>query len=156
MTIERTTEINGFIYSTDRHRLDIEFIYRFLSERSYWAQSIPKAVVSKAIENSFCFGIFHREKQVGFARIVTDYATFGYLADVFVDEEFRGQSLSKNLMNFIFSFEEVKKFRRMILVTSDAHTLYARHEFKALAFPDRYMELHRPNIYKVNVPESTV
>jgi GNAT superfamily N-acetyltransferase len=148
MSLHATATVDGFVYSTEKERLDLDFIHTYLSERSYWAQGIPPAVTAKAIENSCCFGVYRDGKQVGFARIVTDYATFGYLADVFIAENFRGQALSKNLMDFIFSFEEIKKFRRMILVTKDAHTLYARHGFKGLAFPDRFMELHRPDIYK--------
>jgi GNAT superfamily N-acetyltransferase len=148
MSLQKTAIIEGFVYSTEKDRLDLDYIHSYLSERSYWAQGIPREVTVRSIENSFCVAVYHDEKQVGFARLVTDYATFGYLADVFIDENFRGRSLSKNLMDFIFSFEEIAKFRRLTLVTRDAHTLYARYGFEALAFPDRYMELHRPNIYK--------
>ena len=145
---KKTIERDGFIYSSDINRLDLDFLHAFLTERSYWAQGISKALVAKAIQNSFCFGVYEADRQVGFARLVTDYATFAYLADVCIDEAFRGRSLSKKLMDFIFSFDEVKAFRRMILVTRDAHTLYTRYGFTSLATPEKYMELHRPDMYK--------
>lgn len=144
----KSIHLDGFDYSSDKTLLDIDYVHSFLSERTYWAAGISKEVVARAIENSLCFGIYANGKQVGFARVVTDYATFGYLADVFVDESYRGKGLSKKLMDFVFGFEEIKNFRRVVLVTRDAHTLYSRHGFKALATPEFYMELHRPDIYK--------
>ncbi|RAV99477.1 N-acetyltransferase [Pseudochryseolinea flava] len=144
-------ESGEFTYSTDKSLLDVDYIHAFLSQRSYWAKGIPKEVVVRSIENSLSFGVYHHQKQVGFARVVTDYATFGYLADVFIDEGYRGKGLSKSLMEFVFGLEELKGLRRMVLVTSDAHTLYSRHGFKALAVADRFMELHRPNVYSAPV-----
>jgi GNAT superfamily N-acetyltransferase len=95
-------------------------------------------------------GIYKESKQIGFARVITDFSTFAYLADVFVDEAFRGRGVSKKLMNFIFSFEEFGKLRRFILATSDAHGLYSQFGFRALKSPDRFMEIHQPDIYKKN------
>lgn len=134
--------------STDKSKLDIAYIHNFVSTQSYWAQGIPLSFVERSVQNSFCFGVYHQQRQVGFARVVTDYATFGYLADVFIDPDYRGKGLSKKLMAFIFSREELKNLRRMILLTRDAHTLYSQYGFKSLASPDRFMELHRPDIYK--------
>jgi len=148
MELNHEKNINEFRFSTDKKLLDINYIHRFLSERSYWAEGIPIDFVRRSIENSLCVGIYQNTKQVGFARLVTDFATFGYLADVFVDETFRGKGLSKQLMEFIFSFEELKFFRRMILATKDAHGLYSRYGFTLLKNPDRFMERAQPGIYK--------
>lgn len=148
MKLLKEKTVDGITYSTDKDKLDLEYIHRFISERSYWGTGIPVPLMKRAIENSLCFGVYDHDRQVGFARVVTDYATFGYLADVFIDEAYRGKGLSKKLVEFIFSIEEISMFRRMILVTRDAHGLYQRYGFKSLANPDRYMELHRPDVYK--------
>ena len=139
---------NGFHFSTDKALLNLPYIHAFLSERSYWAPGIPLDIVRRSVENSLCVGIYENKKQVGFARLVTDLATFGYLADVFIDEAYRGKGLSKALVAFIFSFEELKFFRRFILATKDAHGLYAQYGFNVLKNPDRFMEIARPDIYK--------
>src|SRR5690349_5197249 len=128
--------IDDYLFSTDRTKLNLEYIHDFASRQSYWAQNIPFETVKRAIENSLCFGIYKDGKQVGFARLVTDYATFGYLADVFVDSDFRGYGLSKKLMEFIQRIDVLKSLRRMVLVTRDAHDLYSRYGFKPLATPD--------------------
>jgi GNAT superfamily N-acetyltransferase len=146
------TTVNGFTYSTDKTRLDIGFIHQYLSERSYWAQGIPREVVVRGIENAMCFGVYDSSRQVGFARVITDYATFGYLADVFIDEAYRGRGLSKTLVGIIMEAEVLSGLRRMILVTRDAHTLYRRFDFNPLKNPEGYMELHRPDIYKKSTP----
>ena len=140
--------VNGFCFSTDKAKLDIPYIHHFLSQKSYWAIGIPLDIVKRSIENSLSFGIYLENRQVGFARVITDLATFGYLADVFVDEEYLGKGISKDLMQFIFSLTELKPFRRMILATRDAHGLYTKYGFKPLAAPDRFMELHNPDVYK--------
>lgn len=137
-----------FQFSTDKKLLDVNYIHSFLSSKSYWAEGIPITLVNRSIENSLCIGVFREGKQIGFARIVTDYTTFGYLADVFIDETVRGKGLSKKLMQFALSFEEVKLFRRMILATKDAHSLYAQFGFRPLKAPDRFMERHQPDVYK--------
>lgn len=139
---------DGFVFSADRTRLDVPYIHKFLSERSYWALNIPLETVQRSIENALCFGIYHEGRQVGFARLVTDYATFGYLGDVFVDEAFRGRGLSKQLMKYIFEAELLQGFRRLVLVTSDAHGLYSQYGFQPLDHPERYMEVRRTNLYK--------
>jgi GNAT superfamily N-acetyltransferase len=139
---------NGFSFSTDKRKLDLKYIHQFLSTKSYWAEGISLALVERSVENSSCFGVYHDHKQVGFARVITDFSTFGYLADVFIDESYRGKGLSKKLMQFIFSLEELKILRRVLLGTKDAHGLYEQFGFKLLKAPDRFMELHRPDIYK--------
>jgi GNAT superfamily N-acetyltransferase len=154
MELKYEKNINGFHFSTDKKLLDVNYIHRFLSERSYWAAGIPIDLVRRSIENSLCLGIYQNTKQVGFARLVTDFSTFGYLADVFVDEAFRGKGLSKQLMNFIFSFEELKFLRRFILATKDAHGLYSQYGFALLKNPERFMERAQPEIYKQMIANS--
>jgi predicted GNAT family N-acyltransferase len=148
MEVLREKEVNGFLFSTDKNRIDVACVHHYLSNESYWAKGIPLMLVQKSIDNSICIGIYDGKEQVGFARVITDGATFGYLADVFIAEASRGKGLSKELMKFILSFEELKVLRRIVLATRDAHGLYAQFGFKPLAIPDRFMELHQPDIYK--------
>lgn len=142
-----------FLISTDKSKLDIDTIHSFLV-RSYWSPNIPRETVTRAIENSFCFGIYSRassdseEKQIGFARVVSDFATYAYLADVFVLEEFRGQGLSKWLMQCIIEHPQLQGLRRFTLATKDAHGLYAQFGFTPLQSPDRYMERFDPDVYQ--------
>lgn len=139
---------NGYTLSTDRARLDVPAIHRFLANTSYWAQGIPLAVVQKSIENSLCFGIYYQEQQVGFARIITDYATFAWLGDVFILEEHRGKGLSKWLMECITGHPELQRLRTWLLATRDAHGLYAQFGFKPLSSPERFMQIRNPQVYK--------
>ena len=136
-----------FVVSTDRSRLDITLIHQFLTH-SYWAQGVSREVVERSIENSLCFGIFHNSAQVGFARVITDRATFAYLADVFVLELHRGLGLGKFLMECISNHPQLQKLRRWMLATQDAHGLYAKFGFATLVRPERFMERHDPDIYK--------
>ncbi len=136
------------LVSTDRGRLDINLIYEFLSKRSYWAEGVPRDVVERAIENSLCFGLFEDGRQVGFARAITDYATFAYLADVFVVEACRGRGLSKFLMECIVKHPKLQNLRRWMLATKDAHSLYAKFGFTALDSPERFMCRANPDVYK--------
>ena|SRR5688572_7741938 len=138
--------LNEFLYSTNKSKLNIPYIHEFL-KNSYWAKAVPEIVVKNSIENSLCVGIYRQDQQVGFARLVTDYATFAYLADVFVDEKYRGRGVSKGLMQFIFSFEFLPGLRRIMLATRDAHGLYEQFGFRLLQRPDRYMEIHHPDVY---------
>ena len=139
---------NGeFIISTNRSRLQIDAIHKYLSEESYWAKERTREQTETAIKNSLTFGVYKGEKQIGFARVVTDYATFAYLGDVFILEEFRGRGLSKWLMETIINHPELQGFRRWILATKDAHTLYEKFGFAELRFPMRWMEKTAPNAY---------
>jgi GNAT superfamily N-acetyltransferase len=149
MNIIREHRDQELLFSTDRLKLDIPFIHSFLSQ-SYWAKEIPLDIVETCIQNSLSIGIYQEGKQIGFARVITDFSTFAYLADVFVDDAYRGRGISKKLMEFILSFEEFGKLRRFILATLDAHGLYSQFGFSALKSPDRFMEIHRPDIYKKN------
>lgn len=133
--------IGEFLYSTDKTKLNIEYIHYFLSEESYWAKNIPIELVKTSIEGSLCFGVHHQGKQIGFARVITDYATFGYLADVFIDKNYRGKGLSKELMKFIMEQEVIKKLRRFMLATLDAHSLYAQFGFESQEGNKRFMSI---------------
>ena len=136
-----------FLISTDKARLDVESIQRFLAEDSYWARERSLEQTKTAIENSICFGLYRGEVQIGFARVVSDKATFAYLGDVYVLEEFRGLGLSKWLMEVIISHEELQGLRRWVLATRDAHGLYRQYDFAELRFPERWMEKTAPNAY---------
>lgn len=139
--------INGdFEISTDPARIDVATVHGFLAE-SYWAHGIPRHTVEQAIRNSLCFGIYRGKQQVGFARVITDRATFAYLADVFVLEPYRGRGLSQWLMECIIGHPDLQGLRRWMLATRDAHELYQRFGFAALKTPERWMEIHYPDIY---------
>lgn len=137
---------DGIEIDTDKARLDVALIHGFLTN-SYWAAGIPVDVVRRSIEGSLCFGIYDAGRQVGFARVISDYATFAYLADVFVLESHRGRGLSKRLMAAIMAHPRLQHLRRWLLATRDAHGLYEQFGFRALAIPERFMELHDPAVY---------
>lgn len=142
-----------YVISTDPTRLDSDAIHRYLS-RSYWAEGIPLDVVKRSLAASLCFGLYHSNRQVGFARVITDRATFAYLGDVYVLEEHRGRGLGKWLMDAVFAHSALLGLRRFVLVTRDAHALYARYGFTPLRNPPGYMEIHRPEIYQANSAEA--
>jgi GNAT superfamily N-acetyltransferase len=132
--------------STERSRMDVDAIQAFLS-RSYWAEGIPRETVAAAIENSLSFGAFDDARQVGFVRVVTDYATFAYVADVYVLEEYRGRGISKTLMAAVRAHPGLQGLRRWHLATRDAHGLYRQCGFTALADPNRHMEIVDAEVY---------
>ena len=131
---------DNYIISTDSTRLDVTFIYNFLSNDSYWAQGRSLEIVKRSLENSPNFGLYKGESQVGFARVVTDYATFAWLADVFVANDHRGEGLGRWLMDVIISHPHLQGLRRWILATRDAHELYRTFGFNELSDPPRWME----------------
>jgi N-acetylglutamate synthase-like GNAT family acetyltransferase len=137
----------GYAISTDAALLDIDVIHGFIT-RSYWAKAIPRTLIEQMIRRSLCFGVYHRGAQAGFARVISDYTTFGYLADVFILPEHRGQGLSKVLVATVMAHPELQGLRRWMLVTADAQSLYAPFGFKPVAQPERYMEIHRPGLYQ--------
>ncbi len=130
---------DGYLISTDRSLLDLRFVHGYL-KTSYWAAGVPEEVVRRSVENSLCFGVYSDEEQVGFARVVTDRATFAYLADVFVLEEHRGRGLGKWLVEVVLSHPELRGLRRWMLATRDAHKLYRRYGFAELGRPGIFME----------------
>jgi GNAT superfamily N-acetyltransferase len=142
-----TTNDSSFHVSTDRTRLDVPMIYRFLSENSTWAVGIPREVVERSIENSLCFGGYLDGRQIAFARVVTDYATTAHLADVFVLPEYRANGYAKQLIRVIMAHPSLQGLRRFTLNTSDSHSLYARFGFAAPLKPHTVMERYYPNIY---------
>jgi GNAT superfamily N-acetyltransferase len=138
---------DNYSVSCDPAKLDLAVIEQFLSS-SYWATGIPAATVAKSLRNSLCFGLFDGERQVGFARVVTDYATLAYLADVFVLAEHRGRGLAKWLVECVVGHPELRGLRRWILATRDAHGLYAKFGFTPLKKPEIFMERHNPDVYR--------
>ena len=133
--------------TTDRQRIDVAATHAFLS-RSYWAEGISMDLVARSIASSLCFGLFHDERQVGFARVITDSATFAYLCDVYVLEEHRGRGLGKWLVEQLRSHPDLQGLRRFLLVTKDAHSLYAGLGFQPPANPEGFMEIAVPGLYK--------
>ena len=134
-------------FSSDKHALDFDMIYAFLRDHAYWSRGIPRETVERAIDGSLCFGAYVEGRQVAFARLVTDLATFAYLCDVFVLPEHRKRGYGQALVRHILDSDFAKGLRRIVLVTSDAHELYRPHGFRALASPEKYMEIVRPDIY---------
>jgi GNAT superfamily N-acetyltransferase len=136
-----------FQISTDPARIDLDTVHGFLTA-SYWARGIPRETVERSIKNSLCFGIYHGDRQVGFARVVTDRATFAYLGDVFVLPDYRGRALSKWMMECIMAHSDLQGLRRWMLATQDAHGLYRQYGFTELKAPQRWMEIHSSDVYK--------
>lgn len=135
-----------FTISTDPARQDVDAIHAFLA-RSYWAQGVAREVVAQAVQHSLCFGLFHRGRQVGFGRVITDRATYGYVADVYVLEEFRGRGLGKWLVECIVNHPDLQVCRKLALATRDAQGLYARFGFQPLERPEDHLE-RRPGWYR--------
>jgi ribosomal protein S18 acetylase RimI-like enzyme len=133
--------------SSDRADIDFEIVHHFLHDDAYWCRGVPRAVLEKAIAHSLCFSAFVDDRQVGFARVISDCATFAYLCDVFVLPEARGQRISKMLMDAIIAHPDLQGLRRFLLATADAHGLYARYGFVPLTRPERFMERYKPDVY---------
>jgi GNAT superfamily N-acetyltransferase len=140
--------------STDRSRLDIALIHDFLRS-TYWAQGIPRAIVERSIQHSLCFGAFLGRQQVGFARAITDFAAFAYIADVFVVPEHRGRGISKMLMRAILEHPELQGLRRLLLTTRDAHGLYTQFGFQPLDHPEHFLTVHKPDVYRPIQPSTS-
>ena len=141
---------DAYYISTNPALINIDVIYNYLSKESYWATNIPKEIVIKSIANSLCFGLFCEHQQIGFARLITDKATFAYLADVFILEEFRGKGLSKWLMEVIHAHPDLQGLRRWMLGTRDAHGLYEQFDWTMLDEDTRkrFMQKHNKNPYQ--------
>ena len=133
--------------STNRADVNLDVVHAFLSKDAYWSKNIQFELVRKAIENSYCFSAFVEDRQVGFARVISDGATFAYLCDVFTLPEFRGCGIGKKLMQTVQAHPELQGLRRWMLMTADAHKLYESYGFSVLAKPDRAMEISKPDIY---------
>jgi len=139
--------LNQVTVSDEQQLLDIELIHSFLSRQSKWAKGIKLGLVKKSIKNSLCIGAYINEQQVGFCRVITDYATFGNLVDVIVWPEYRGQGISKLLMDAVINHNDLVGLRRFTLATADAHGLYAKFGFTELNKPQTFMERYDPNVY---------
>jgi GNAT superfamily N-acetyltransferase len=138
---------DDFTITTDKNKIDIAYVHWFLTH-SYWAEGIPVETVQRSVEGALCFSVVYLNHQVGFARVITDEATFAYLADVFIDENFRGKGLSKWLMETILHYPGLQGLRRWMLATRDAHGLYAQFGFTSLLHTDRWMQIHYPDVYQ--------
>jgi GNAT superfamily N-acetyltransferase len=138
---------DDYSISTDKAALDLPFIHHFLSTEAYWSLNIPMDIVKRSVENSLCFGVYLGTQQVGFARIISDYATIAYLGDVFIIPEHRGKGLSKRLVAGIMSHPDLQGLRRWILLTGDAHGLYRQFGWVPVPKPELYMEIATPNLY---------
>ncbi|MFM0339664.1 GNAT family N-acetyltransferase [Paraburkholderia fungorum] len=141
-------QANDLTISSSKADLDIGMIHAFLSQETAWAKGMPRRTLERAIEGSLCFGAYIDGRQIAFARLVTDQATFAYLCDVFVLPEYRSKGYASALMKHIFATLSLTGLRRIVLVTTDAHHVYEPHGFKELQNPERYMELYNPDVYK--------
>jgi GNAT superfamily N-acetyltransferase len=140
----------GYLITTDKHKMYPAQVHEWLATKSYWAKGIPYATFATSFEHSFCVGALLGTEQVAFARLVTDYATFAYLADVFVMEAYRGKGISKVMMQELFQLDWVLRLRRLMLATMDAHGVYTRVGFQPLAYPERIMEVARAGLYEIS------
>ena len=138
-----------YLFSTDKTKLQLTVIYNYLSKESYWAQNMPLALIEKSIVGSTCFGIYFKQNQIGYARVISDCATFAYLADVFILKEHRGKGLSKQLMAFILNYPDFKPIRRFMLATQDAHGLYKQFGFNTPIKPENIMEIKFFDTYQI-------
>jgi len=141
---------DDFTITTDKSKMVIVAIHDFLSKYSGWSDNIPFERVKTSIDNSLNFGLFHNGKQIGFARIISDFSTIAYLGDIYVLDSYRGQGLSKKLMDAIINHPNLQGLRRWILLTSTADWLYEKYGFSKLPNPELYMELFDPNVYKTD------
>ncbi len=137
-----------FFITTDPSKLDISAIHDFLSNHSYWSRNIPFEKVKTSIDNSLNFGLFNKGRQIGYARIISDFSTIAYLGDVYVLDEFRGQGHSKWLMEKVMAHPNLQGLRRWILLTGTAHELYKKYGWTSIASPDKWMEKHNPDVFK--------
>ena len=143
-----TIDFKGYTLTTDKEQMKVQDVYTWLSEESYWCTGIPFEIFKTTFDNSFCIGAIVGGRQIAYARFITDYATFAYLADVYVEEGHRGLGISKKMMEILMDLNWVKELRRIMLATRDAQQLYAQFGFTNCKNPERIMELVRPNIYE--------
>lgn len=141
-------KFDEFTITTDKSKLDLVAIHDFLSKHSGWSDNIPFERVKTSIDNSLNFGLFHKDKQIGFARVISDFSTIAYLGDIYVLDNYRGQGLSKRLMDAVINHPMLLGLRRWILLTSTADWLYEKYGFKKIPKPEIYMELYNPDVYK--------
>lgn len=138
---------DNYLLTTDASLFDTDTLYHFISDQSYWSRGIPRATFERSLQHSLCFGLFQDETQIGFARVVSDFATFAYLGDVFVHQNHRGRGLSKWMIDCVLSHPDLRGLRRWMLATRDAHELYKQFGFTELKAPGKFMEKHDPEVY---------
>jgi len=144
----KNKEWNGYLITTDPRKMQVNAIHQWLATKSHWAINIPFDTVKGMVENSFCIGVFTKDNlQIGFARLITDYVVFAYLADVYIEKEHRGKGLSKMMMDMMMEEEWVQNLRRLFLATKDAHKLYEKYGFSKLRYPERMMEVFKEDAY---------
>ena len=139
-----TIDVENYLISTNKSKLDINLISDFLIHQSYWATTRTILQIQNSIKHSICFGVYHHSKQIAFARVISDQSTFAYLADVFVIKEYEKRGVASALMNFILDYPSLQNLRRFILATRDAHGLYSKFGFKPLHWTERWMEIYNP------------
>jgi len=142
------TSASSIEYTTDLVRMDIDRVHDWIARKSYWAGAMPRQLFERAVRGSLCFCAIADGATVGFCRVITDRATFAYVSDVFVDPNHRGRGIGKGLMAAVMAHPDLQDLRRWVLVTADAHGLYARHGFEALTAPERFMERRDPDVYQ--------
>ena len=142
-----TYQKDDYLLTTDVSKMDVSAIHDFLCNESYWSKNIPFERVKKAVHHSLNFGVFHSGKQVGYARVISDYSTIAYLGDVYILNNFRGKGLSKWLMESVMNHPELQGLRRWILLTGDAHELYKKYGWATIHKPELWMEKHQPDVY---------
>lgn len=142
---------DGFVITTDRGKFDLDAIFAYLNGEAYWCRGVPRTVLEKAVERSLCFGLLDGSRQVGFARMVTDGATFAWLCDVYILESHRGRGLGDWLVATVLEHPDLQALRRIVLATRDAHALYRHHGFELLSQPERWMAIAKPDIYATAV-----
>jgi GNAT superfamily N-acetyltransferase len=136
---KKSFDKNLFSITTDYHKINKNKVYELLSQ-SYWANTRDQEIIDESLKNSLCFSLFFHDDQIGILRVITDYSTFAYLCDFIIDEKFRNQGLGGWLLNSVLNHQKLKKIKRWILITKDAHEFYRKFEFTNLNFPDKYME----------------
>jgi N-acetylglutamate synthase-like GNAT family acetyltransferase len=134
--------------ATDLARIDLDRVHDWLARKSYWAGRLPQSVLQRAVQGSLRFAAIERRATVGFCRAISDRATFAYLSDMFVAPDRRGRGIGKAIMTAILAHPDLQNLRRWVLVTGDAHGLYARHGFQSLVAPERFMERCDPEVYQ--------
>lgn len=147
-TLTRTILYKDYVISNDQSLIDVNSVFTYLSEESYWSKGIGFNKVQKSIQHSLCFGVYFNQQQIGFARVISDFSTIAYLGDVYILKEHRGLGLSKILMEFVISEPDLQHLRRWILLTSDAHELYKQFGWQHINSPDKWMEIYNPDFYK--------
>ena len=142
--MKKSLNLDELFITTDKSKLNLNLIHKFL-RTAYWSKERSVEIINKSIKNSLCFGVYNKNEQLGFARVVTDYSIFAYMADVFILEDYRDMGIGKRLIQTILGYPELKDVKRWMLATTDAHKFYSQFGFKGLEHPEKVMELKKSN-----------